>query len=319
MPFLPRMSRNSRRTFIAWLLISFVLFALAGCLTMLISAVNGHPPFAKHAAPLYRPDFQTISVYFRGTSPESILTVNYVGPISIPIGRDIEYSKLAIRLPLHSQPKILINNLKDESSCSNLGNGFMDDAEGTHMRVEKPHESIYDNMYVITPEVPESARAGENNFFYVVCAVRPVLERETFTTKRAAFSFDDVSLEPTLSARYGVQDLTPVPGLLINVEFEDSEDIQWESQEQEPSLLVGRDTTYVLPVNGMAVVRWKDIGREQARDIILVIIGALIAIGATTLIEALRPFIETAAESKELPERKPQSGSDPEGEQHISD
>ena len=43
--------------------------------------------------------------------------------------------------------------------------------------------------------------------------------------------------------------------------------------------------------NSQLVVQWIDFYSEQFRDLMLIVIGSLIAIGATTLIEGLRPLI----------------------------
>ena len=276
---------------------------MAFVLTMVISAVNGRPPFATHQVTLAdldvrHLDVQLTSVYFRTATPE-VVTVEYrtYSPLFGPNSGN-HATQLTIRLPVDSEPKILINNLKNESSC--FSSGFDDMKDGAHMMVTKPD----DYTYVIVPEVPVTGQVWEKDYFEISCEVTPIIERETFTSKRASFGSDDLTWEPTLSKKYALEGYTSVPSLFVDVGgVEDAEDIQWEGY-QDPKLLMGHGTTHVVPSGGIAVAHWKDIGREQTRDIILVIIGTLIAIGATTLIEALRPLIETVAESRKPPEIK---------------
>jgi hypothetical protein len=53
------------------------------------------------------------------------------------------------------------------------------------------------------------------------------------------------------------------------------------------------DRTRILgPNNDVVSVEWDDVSAEEQRDIVLVTIGALAAIAAAMVIEALRPFIE---------------------------
>jgi hypothetical protein len=44
--------------------------------------------------------------------------------------------------------------------------------------------------------------------------------------------------------------------------------------------------------------RCNDIRSEQTRDLLLVVIGTLIALGATTFIKGLRPLIELSVEKR---------------------
>jgi hypothetical protein len=48
-------------------------------------------------------------------------------------------------------------------------------------------------------------------------------------------------------------------------------------------------------------ISWSDIHRQQFRDILLIVIGTLIGIGVTVLIEGLRPIIETLGKKSSPP------------------
>ena len=51
-----------------------------------------------------------------------------------------------------------------------------------------------------------------------------------------------------------------------------------------------------VPQDTVITVSWKNLYFEQMRDIILIVIGSLIALGVTVLIEAMRPYIEMLGE-----------------------
>ncbi len=287
-----------------WALISLVSFTLAGWLTALISSVNGRAPFAEHRSDV--PNDQVVSVFFRQATLELALDthVGYLAGPTFPFIRPYSdrgrYAQVIIHLPGHADAKILINNLKNERSC--LNEGFARDVDdenelGKHMTITKP-EYDFLNSYLITPELNDED-------YSISCVVKPVIERESFTTKRINFMFAEFSskYDSEFRASYGLQDYAAVPGLLVDIGgVEDSENVQWDGS-QDPKLFMGDQTSHVIPPGGGITARWNDLGREQTRDIILVIIGTLVAIGATTLIEALRPFIGTVAESKQPSEQ----------------
>jgi hypothetical protein len=48
----------------------------------------------------------------------------------------------------------------------------------------------------------------------------------------------------------------------------------------------------VLERGEMAEIRWNSVNQEERRDIILIAIGVLFAVGAATLVEAVRPYVD---------------------------
>ncbi|MBV8688865.1 MAG: hypothetical protein JOZ59_02055, partial [Candidatus Eremiobacteraeota bacterium] len=49
-------------------------------------------------------------------------------------------------------------------------------------------------------------------------------------------------------------------------------------------------------------VRWREADREGERDELLVVVGALIALGAAMMVEAVRPMVDRYIESRVEPE-----------------
>ena len=63
----------------------------------------------------------------------------------------------------------------------------------------------------------------------------------------------------------------------------------------------------LIPDNSRISVRWESVPAQSKRDILIVVIGALIALGAATALEALRPFVDQiVAERVPLIKQPPQ-------------
>ena len=58
--------------------------------------------------------------------------------------------------------------------------------------------------------------------------------------------------------------------------------------------LTGERTRFLDPTDNLVSAEWVDVSAAERRDIVLVTVGALAAIGAAMAIEAIRPFIERA-------------------------
>jgi hypothetical protein len=56
--------------------------------------------------------------------------------------------------------------------------------------------------------------------------------------------------------------------------------------------LAGERTRLLESTDNVVSVEWVDVSASEKRDIVLVTVGALAAIGAAMAIEAIRPFIE---------------------------
>ena len=149
-------------------------------------------------------------------------------------------------------------------------------------------------LYLISPDTSESE-------YYINCRLKSVAESLTFTKQQMNFNFlSDFSLDKDIqSAIAGYQ---PLPGIRLRLDPGGAEDIVFEGGFQEQNLFGFENARVILP-GSVVGVHWSDLYNEQMRDIYLIVIGSLIAIGVTTLIEGLRPFIERLGETK--PEKPP--------------
>lgn len=83
------------------------------------------------------------------------------------------------------------------------------------------------------------------------------------------------------------------PGGAVLVDFsalEDIDDLRLSGGLQLP--FGGERTRLLYGGNNIMAAEWADVSAQEQRDIILVIVGALSAIAAATIIEGIRPFIE---------------------------
>jgi hypothetical protein len=117
----------------------------------------------------------------------------------------------------------------------------------------------------------------------VECDIHAPAFRETFTAKR----FD------VLFAHLIRNDQNqPVPTLRFSATIDHADSIQ---------LFGGRSTSSnatELSNETLATVRYDDVRDESTRDVVLIVIGSLIALGAAMALEAIRPFVESWAASK---------------------
>ncbi len=78
--------------------------------------------------------------------------------------------------------------------------------------------------------------------------------------------------------------------------LEDVDDLRFSGGLQAP---LGGDRTRILYAGDDIVsAEWVDVAAQEQRDIVLVIIGALSAIAAATVIEAVRPVVERRTKAR---------------------
>lgn len=300
------------RALLIWFAVSAVLFFVAAYLTKMISAVHGRPPFtrAEESWSGDRPT-QVVSIYLRPETKEfsQQTVVGYrIGSVPYRSKFDSEkYAFMEIMLPSGADAKILVNNVKDVNSCSSprTATDFSEETIGEpplhHLAIATSSDDkmFGTPLYVLTPE-------HSNEQYSVRCFLAPVAEQETFTTKRAEFVFytlPDSGLNFQLFGadelkQYGLEGYKPVRGLIVDLSgIPDIEDLRFDGGFQEQQW-AGYENIRVIPPGQFLRAHWKEIRSEQTRDILLVVIGTLIAIGATTLIEGLRPLFEIIIEGE---------------------
>lgn len=136
--------------------------------------------------------------------------------------------------------------------------------------------------------------------YVVYCRVRPKYTKTTFTTRTVDF----VNIAPgqahTIESAFnaGVINVSadfpgyaPPETLPITLNIVGADRLSFAGGRQDFDLETP-ESTRVLRAGGSLTAEWSDVSREQLRDVLLVVIGTLIAFGVTTLIEGLRPLID---------------------------
>jgi hypothetical protein len=155
------------------------------------------------------------------------------------------------------------------------------------------------SLGIVTPQLPDmtpSELAG--NIPAVVIRIPPALTAKVKALKHgqgvvqcefssslaASPTFTDRSVTiVTLSSHSGPA-LLDVSALtnIVDLRFFGGTVLPWE----------GSRTRAFDQTDQLVLVEWSDVAAEEQRDVILVIIGALAAISAATLLEAVRPIVE---------------------------
>jgi hypothetical protein len=303
------MAIRIRRSSVIWLAIAAVMFVLSFIFTMMVTWV-GHEDdsFEKPSEAKPRPD-QIVSIFRITPNGNKPYVTNY---IAAPHGGT---DTIDINVVAEDAPVILINNLADAKSCFMLDpRGPMDQkpAKGDdRMSVQAFHSDIRNQrVFRLTPHFGSLDRG----VYIVRCKVKSVVEYETFTDRSVELSAYNPfwpqacarplapnardcdrelldGLEPRMMPTYVDFNFSRMRGI-DNLHYSGGyQDEHAEGREFDRGLGIGR-RMFVL---------WEDIYRQQLRDTLLIIIGTLIGIGVTVLIEGIRPYLESLAEKEDGP------------------
>lgn len=149
----------------------------------------------------------------------------------------------------------------------------------------------------------KSLRSRQRNELGVTCRLNSVVDHESYAERRIHFEDIPVELlydhnnEPVATGGRRV-DWT-----LSFRDMEDVKDITFLTQSLVSGTKKGMPTqsginwgaTREFAFGDRVEVRWDSLTSEMWRDVIIVIIGALVALGAAMVIEAIRPFVEHIA------------------------
>jgi hypothetical protein len=293
---------------VVWSALSVIVFLCAAMLTAWITRVDETLPFEpRHYKPLTH--IQKFAVFIPKTLTElrSVIVEFY----SSSAGDSLYFT-----VPGDMKATLLASSLRTDKDHPK---------EPCTARSESPEYGWSEaNFYVTQPvvhfttmrtthglEVGVFDLKSSSQPIHVVCQIEPLVQVHTFTKRTAAFDFIGTSEMAPLGNPYPrspeeaepprpnpFEDYSQLQAgvtLVIAVEGENfSFDAGFKADDtarpEESRKLVGPTLVHV---------QWLDVYQEQFRDIILVVIGALIGIGATMLIEALRPLIDRAIERRD--------------------
>ena len=145
--------------------------------------------------------------------------------------------------------------------------------------------------------------------YVLYCRVTPTYARLTFIRRQLDFLFLEPGHAHTITAALsaGLLDVpastfrgyAPPASIALDVNIQGADQMGFMGGRRDDTL-ADPDTTRVLNAGDSVTTTWTDLSREQLRDVLLVIIGTLIAIGVTSLVEALRPVIDGEKLAAEL-------------------
>jgi hypothetical protein len=228
------------------------------------------------------------SLFHKGCSEPTKPTIHY-REARPDIG--ITYPHLEIDVPPCVQYALVVDRLaqptcRDDYSVP-LGKDLVSEAiPGTDLVVVK------------IKRVPEYSQ-------HVSCSILDPVSQFTYTKRRVTFNIWDAYLGPAglgiLPEDYALKDYWSVPsGIILTMdEMAEADQVDFNNGTQDRSL-PAFESSRVLSYFMTVTVSWVDTFQEQKRDIYLVVIGALIALGATTLIEGLRLALNSLLGSREL-------------------
>jgi hypothetical protein len=284
--------RSARRIFALWGGLAVLSFVFAGCLTKIIVRVNDvdYRPLRLSLVTRNAVDenAQYVSVFSRELDANTHIRVDYDDLEGKHGGR----ARIVLASLHHPDATILLNNVVGTRSCTQQGQPL----ELTKIPTSTDFEM--QDVYLMD---------WEENIQHIVCDLKSVIVADTFTTRTVRIvntatkdDFVDRYMEhETLSsvlesAAWNFGD-KPVTWRLDETKQHDAENItillrtSLESDESRgPTLDAVRQT---FPGDHLEV-HWKSPSQDSVRDILLVIIGSAIALGAAMFLEALRPFVE---------------------------
>lgn len=168
-------------------------------------------------------------------------------------------------------------------SCSALPDqrgesaAFLVDAESTAVLAPVPIQISRDRVFIPVPNrMREDLAQAPGRRGGIICQLaHPLATAPTFTERA-------VTVRARTSAGGAV--------VLDVSALEDVDDLRFSGGIQ--SLLGGDRTRILYGGDDIVSAEWVDVTAQEQRDIVLVLIGALSAIAASTVIEAVRPFVE---------------------------
>lgn len=303
------MSFRIRRASLAWLAIALVMFALALIITAQVTWVAREPDSSGNSGKEKGRPKQIVSIFQltpRGAEP--YLTSFVANPRGG--GDTIDISVFA-----EDSPVILINNLASPKSCAMIDAAAPLDQKlqknDQLLTIEAFHSDIRnERVYRLTPRFGSL----DQGVHTVRCKIRSTVKYDTFTDRGVELTNYNPfyprecarplapnardcdrawldGLEPRMMPKFIDFNFARMKGV-NNLHFSGGyQDQKGEGQEYDRGLANGR----------RMFVYWEDIYRQQLRDTLLIVIGTLIGIGVTVMIEGIRPYLEALGEKDDRP------------------
>jgi len=271
------------RTSIAWLAMSAIMYVTAIILTMTItSAEGGVLAHGERGIPGARIMHLTMLVECPAPPPEEAIWVRFV--------ETSRGARLLVEFINGVNPILVTDELRDAHACDN--------SALTASEQPLAEEIVGDVLTATWRKVTPAPYSG-----FLSCWLRPGLSRpETFITRSVEFvsyiprreiaitkGEVDAIARGVPSKDVALRGLSPAPYKFDLEWAAGARDIKFRSLD--PAALEGETWRVIMP-GELVTAAWTDIYRQQMRDILLIVIGTLIGVGVTVMIEGLRPLIE---------------------------
>jgi hypothetical protein len=275
-----RDSTRKLRFLIAWGALAALLFSSSWYLTHAITAIH------TKSFSLLNTDFQDIGVF-------SLSDTASQKPVKVAYNVDEKHKTAELFFSSQlTSATIFLNHFDSDQACYDE-NDRHGGGKSTFRVVSVTPRVDFGGSSHDSYAIQWNAASSAPYPMALRCKIKPIIEDETFIGRRAYFT----NLEDPVF--YGVRNVgTPTPFIELDfTEMADAENIRFLG-----GFFAGQSWSErnLKPNNERVAVLWDSAERSSLRDIIIVIIGALIALGAAELIEAIRPYIEAITQ---LPEK----------------
>lgn len=274
------MAFRVRKTSVVWIVIALAMFAASWRLTALVTRVEPDPI----ATDTYLPEkslFQMAAVF-------TTKQVDAQNPYEYSVIYSDAVKDGSARLTFYVRPAdgpvILLSSPTTPPACYLVEEFRSADPPRSQSigAIISNDPDTHQNVYTLQPAWPKPDAAEQ----LVRCYVPSLAHYESFTGRVADFYFDD--RKPP-----GMAKAAPVPRLLYRFTgIVEARDLGFRGGVELPVGRDARETSRQLELGDFMSVHWEAAGRQGLRDTLLVVIGTLIGIAVTALVEGVRPYME---------------------------
>ncbi len=198
---------------------------------------------------------------------------------------------LEVSVPPNTDVKLLVDHLVPGVPCASPRSA--DDV----VTEDVEHKGIHTTAQVVSTD----ARTGNTTYLVSIdpgegprrihCLVRALAEPVTYTRRELAVSSLTIATSFNNAQQKMLDGYGPKAPVRLAIGLHGAENVIFSRYYESGKYLQSPIAAYV-PQNTVITVSWSNLYAEEMRDIILIVIGSLIALGVTVLIEAMRPYIE---------------------------
>jgi hypothetical protein len=268
--------RAARRILAIWGGLATAMFGIAAYLTAVIVREDTGP------YDLINADFQDIGI-FASQEANSGLSAR----VLYQYNERTTSSTIGLRSQA-SSAKIILNHVADPNACVDENDLMPNGRPKPVLLIPIKSNTDYGGSSRGTYLIDWTA-AGRQPFpMAITCSLTAIVKQETYTDRLIYFS--NLESQKAYSNIGSLQFGPPLSKWTLDVsEMGGTNNIRFLGGLNPGQSWSSRD---LIPDNSRVGLAWESVQADSKRDIIIVVIGALIALGAATALEALRPFVD---------------------------